>query len=386
MAKIASSKQPSSTAETATKEKSSSSTSSLPPLQQETWWALFVVGIIFPVHIVIGLCTIPFLLFQVLYVRSLTAMVLLFIYLPFYFYPAQVRYPGWKGFESLWRLMDFSTTASSYFGRFEVHGAKENIDPEQQYFMACHPHGVAIFQRMFFRSKQLLQHFNEREWRMLSASILFRVPIVREMSLWFGGVEATRSNVERLLRANAHVVVWPGGLDEANHIDHPSDVYIRSRTGFIRLAIKHNVPVLPVFVFGELDALSAFNLFPTFLANFIQKTFRASTTGAIGRWNLFIPRRVPFDMCIGKPVPVERPAPPPQAMSTADDADCADFAFEQEVLRMHEAYKQEIRSIYAKYKDKFGYGDRRLVFLCEEDEVKKKNKQAGQRGGREKYE
>ena len=40
-----------------------------------------------------------------------------------------------------------------------MHGAKEHVDPDAQYFVACHPHGTVIFQRTFWRSSQLLRFF-----------------------------------------------------------------------------------------------------------------------------------------------------------------------------------------------------------------------------------
>eukprot|EP00966_Prymnesium_polylepis_P163679 3783841-Prymnesium_polylepis.2 len=71
------------------------------------------------------------------------------------------------------------------------------------------------------------------------------------MTLWFGAVDAGKPMCERLLRAGVNVCVWPGGLDEANSVDGPDGVNIRTRTGFVRLAVKHGVTVLPVRCLGR---------------------------------------------------------------------------------------------------------------------------------------
>uniref|UniRef100_A0A7S3FFM5 diacylglycerol O-acyltransferase n=1 Tax=Haptolina ericina TaxID=156174 RepID=A0A7S3FFM5_9EUKA len=251
--------------------------------------------------------------------------------------------------------MDYTTNCPSYFGEFEVHNA-HGVDADAQYFCACHPHGTVIFQRTFWRSQQLAQHLR-RDFRMIAASVLFRIPIVREMTLWFGAVDAGRSNCERMLRAGVNVVVWPGGLDEANSVDGLDAVRIRARSGFVRLAVKHGVDVLPIFVFGELDAVRAVSPLPRALADYLKRKFRISTSIFMGRWGTFVPRRVPFHLCIGRPCRVTQRSP-----------DHPDYA--EEVKRVHAAYVMEIKAIYESYRERFGYGARELIFV--DDGAKKK--------------
>lgn len=318
-----------------------------PPATPETWKALGVVGVLFPLHIICGLLSIPLLSYK-LYQGSLGASIFICVYLPFYLYPAHHKFPGWKGFEGLWRFMDYSKTCVSYFGQFEVHNP-HSVDPDAQYFCACHPHGTVIFQRTFWRSEQLRRHLR-RDWRMLAASILFWIPIVREMTLWFGAVDAGRAQCERLLRAGVSVCVWPGGLDEANSVDGPTTVNVRTRTGFVRLAVKHGVAVLPIFVFGELDAVSAIQPLPKTVAEFCKRKLRFSTAMFIGRWYTFVPRRVPFHMVIGKPCAVTK-------------LDPSEDGFNAEVERVAAAYKAEIRATYERHRAQFGYEERALVFV-----------------------
>jgi len=164
-----------------------------------TWKAFLVVGLIFPLHIVAGLCFWPLLLVAIMR-GSVIALIALLVYLPTFLYPAQRRLPGWKGSERFWRLVrrqhhlhqslppssppppnlgfprwsDYDNTCASYFGAFGLHFAEENIDPEQQYFVASHPHGTVIFQRCYWRSKKLGRFFVKHDWRMLGVSALFR--------------------------------------------------------------------------------------------------------------------------------------------------------------------------------------------------------------------
>ena len=49
---------------------------------------------------------------------------------------------------------------------------------------------------------------------MIGASVLFYLPIVREITLWFGALDADKETVEMLLREGVNVELYPGGLDE----------------------------------------------------------------------------------------------------------------------------------------------------------------------------
>ena len=64
-------------------------------LPRESWKAMFVVGILFPLHILLGIASLP-LLAAALAAGSRAAWAFALVYAPFYFYPAQTKFPGWK--------------------------------------------------------------------------------------------------------------------------------------------------------------------------------------------------------------------------------------------------------------------------------------------------
>ena len=72
---------------------------------------------------------------------------------------------------------------------------------------------------------------------MLAASVIMWLPVIRELSLWFGAVDASKSNTVRLLNAGANVELYPGGLDE---MIQPSGkvINIKTRIGFLKLAMQ----------------------------------------------------------------------------------------------------------------------------------------------------
>ena len=337
----------------------------------ESWKAFWCIGVLFPFHLVMGIAMIPITIYNLFILQNKVYMLVALLYAPFYLYPAHLKYPGWKGNEPLWTLMDYENTAKSYFGEFAIHGEENVKDKKGQYCIACHPHGTVIFQRTYWRC-DLINKVFQRSWRMLAASVLFKIPIVREMTLWFGAVDASKPNCERLLKAGASLVVYPGGLDEAN-LEHKVEgiaprVVLRTRTGFIRLALKYNTPVIPIFTFGELDAVDAVNLLPQKISKWIQKTIRMSTTIFLGRFYSFIPYRVPFHMCIGREIAVKH-----CPEGTAEDV------IDAEVRRVHAAYKAELAHIYHSNKKLYGYERRELVFSCDQGEAQGESKDEGQR-------
>jgi len=78
----------------------------------ETWKAFFNMGVIFPLHLVLGISCFPVWMYY-LVTGSVKMWVFALCYLPIYLYPAQNQYPGWKGFEALWTLMDYVSRAGA---------------------------------------------------------------------------------------------------------------------------------------------------------------------------------------------------------------------------------------------------------------------------------
>ena len=62
----------------------------------------------------------------------------------------------------------------------------------------------------------------KRPSRMIGANVLFYLPVVRELTLFFGGLDADKETVEMLLREGVNVELYPGAMDE---MIQPGTVY-----------------------------------------------------------------------------------------------------------------------------------------------------------------
>jgi 1-acyl-sn-glycerol-3-phosphate acyltransferase len=114
-----------------------------------------------------------------------------------------------------------------------------------------HSGGILIADTFVF-STAFYRHYGPmREFHQLAHDLVFRVPGVRGLLSRWGTVPASPENMRRALERRAALLVYPGGDEEtyrpsweSTHID------FAGRTGFARLALEHDVPIIPVVAIG----------------------------------------------------------------------------------------------------------------------------------------
>ena len=121
----------------------------------------------------------------------------------------------------------------------------------------CHPHGLIGYSWML--------HFcyGIHEWptqRPIVAihSILFRIPIIKEVLEQFRCIEAKESTIREYLQKGKSVAIVTGGIEEMLHNGDPNvKLVLEKRKGYARIAKECGVPIIPLFTVGENE------LFPT---------------------------------------------------------------------------------------------------------------------------
>jgi 2-acylglycerol O-acyltransferase 2 len=73
-----------------------------------------------------------------------------------------------------------------------------------------------------------------------------------------GAVDAGRATAHKVLDAGLSAIVYPGGSAEifttepsSGRGDDTTTFLLSNRKGFIKLALEHRVPIVPVVVYGE---------------------------------------------------------------------------------------------------------------------------------------
>ena len=88
--------------------------------------------------------------------------------------------------------------------------------------------------------------------RFAGASVLFSIPVLRELLLLMGVRDVSRPCVRKLLASEHSVAIQPGGIWEMVMCDSSQEaLYYQRSLGFVRLAMEFGRPLLPCYSFGE---------------------------------------------------------------------------------------------------------------------------------------
>lgn len=227
-----------------------------------------------------------------------------------------------------------------------IEAAKKD---EAQFIFAAFPHGCSSEFRVLMEGmlQNVLPNNLHLKLRALAASVLFRIPIVREVALWTGCVDANRKTAERNLDHGNSLVVLPGGEAEQLMTEYGKErVYLRSRKGFVKLAMRKRVPVVPMYVFGSSDLFYTSRLLygPR---HFLMKRFGVCIPLCWGLGGSPI-CPLPDKRCtivFGKPLIFDMKGDAP----TDEELDSA-----------HEKFMRELTMLFDSHKAQYGYKDRSL--------------------------
>ncbi|ETI53836.1 hypothetical protein, variant 2 [Phytophthora nicotianae] len=196
---------------------------------------------------------VPFLaLFYVFHKYDLdyVSIAMVVLYLPSFFSGAHKTGKGnvWEGLRTsrLWGLLN-------KFLRMKIIREQE-LDPNKRYIFGFHPHGIIVLSRIAIFGGSFEDVFPGITYRILGASPMFYIPLGRELCLWMGGVDASRSTGEKVLKEGSSIVVYPGGVSgifKTNPNSKETQLVLKNRLGFVKLAMNHGADLVPTFVFGE---------------------------------------------------------------------------------------------------------------------------------------
>jgi 1-acyl-sn-glycerol-3-phosphate acyltransferase len=141
-------------------------------------------------------------------------------------------------------------TSELYF-RADVRGL-ERIPAEGPVLLVGNHSGGTWIADTFIFAQSFYDHFGaHRRFHQLAHDLVFKVPGLRALVERYGTVPASPANMSRALRRGAALLVYPGGDHETFRPSWESDrVDFAHRTGFVRLALEHGVPIVPVVAIG----------------------------------------------------------------------------------------------------------------------------------------
>lgn len=233
----------------------------------------------------------------------------------------------------------------AYFDYEEIHEAKpvavrdEIFHHGKNYLLVFQPHGAVSFGGICSAIHA------SAELRKISgafptavADALLHTPVLKHVLGVFGLISASKSSLIRALKRpgpQGCVVLYVGGMAELFlSCENQERLYLKSRKGFIKLALTQGVDVVPVYLFGNTTTLSVWK---TGILAELSRRWQVSLTYVWGRWGVPIPRPNKLLYVSGQPLGMPHIENP-----TQNDIDQWHAKYCEQVKRLFDTYKERV--------------------------------------------
>lgn len=196
-----------------------------------------------------------------------------------------------------WRLM------KQYFNHNLRTASSFQLDAAKNYIFVHYPHGIFPVGPFasFVNGYQKL--FPNHRVFTTALGIQFWVPVIRELWLSIGAVNVSGPSVKYLLKkpkGGNIVSILVGGGEESKY-SRPGKykIILEKRKGFVKVALQHGTPLVPVITFGDTDVFDQLN-FPGFaiIQSLVKSLTQVVLVLPIGKCFVF-PYKVPI-VTVGK--------------------------------------------------------------------------------------
>ena len=222
---------------------------------------------------------------------------------------------------------------------------------KEKYMFTYHPHGVycfGLFTMVFGKTSGFKKHFPQSKGVLVGvANALLHIPVVGTLFSYFGFIPASKKSLEEACASQYDVTIVPGGIAEMTKYSPTEEVvFLKSRRGFIKLAMEQGRTIVPVYGFGENNTFTVFRWFQR-LREKLSRQFKISLVLFRGRGPTLIPHQVPIEVVCGEPMRV------PQIFDPSED-------IVQEYL---ERYIQRVKELYKSHQHLHPYCKKRPLLV-----------------------
>lgn len=228
-----------------------------------------------------------------------------------------------------------------------------NLDPRKNYVFGYHPHGiisVGCFTNFTTEANRFSKLFPGIKLHPLTLVFNMRVPFLREVLLRLGVCDVSKDTCNFLLQqgpGSSIMIVIGGALEALNAHPGCNDLILNRRKGFVRVALRNNAELVPVFSFGENDVFDQLSNPPGSRLRNLQEGFCRMVGISLpifhgrGVFNYnfgLLPHRRPITTVVGAPVPLPKLTTPGHPTL-------------KEVEDYHLQYLSCLKALYDKHKD-----------------------------------
>jgi 1-acyl-sn-glycerol-3-phosphate acyltransferase len=148
------------------------------------------------------------------------------------------------------RTLPILRAAVTHYFRPEVRGLENIPESGPVLLVGNHSGGMLIADTFIFACEFYAKFGPERRFHQLAHDVVVRVPYLGGLRR-YGTVAASHENAEAAFAEDAAVLVYPGGDYETFRPSWESaEVDFGNRQGFLRLALRAKVPIVPVVSLG----------------------------------------------------------------------------------------------------------------------------------------
>jgi len=255
---------------------------------------------------------------------------------------------GWSGWANKWvRGWPLWNHFKDFFPIKMVKTS--DLDPQRNYLLCSHPHGVlsaGAFCCFATEGTNFSEVFPGITPHLLVLEQMFWIPFFRDLWSTTGSVAATKKGMESVLSSKEGgqaAVLVPGGAPEALNCDKGEvRLILNKKKGFVKLALRCGVSLVPTFSFGEAaiydkleskegSVLRSIQDFLTSIAGFAPVVFlgRGIFQYSFG----IVPHRKPITLVVGAPIPAKQIANPS----------------EEDVEKLHAKYVRHLQRLYKEH-------------------------------------
>jgi len=259
--------------------------------------------------------------------------------------------PNYDRLSQRWRRNPVFRYFADYFPIRMFKSAQDNVqlDPKGNFLFCYHPHGV--ISAGVLSTATAATGFDELfPGLTLSVNTLpvnWYMPVSHEQvnALAFG--DASKKALNRALTTGpgrSALLVTGGAKESMLAHPHTSKVVLKTRQGFIKVALRTGATLVPMWGFGEnniFENLAADSPMVLKIQRKIQRVISFAPVLVAGRGVFsyggfgIVPHRRPISIVVGPPIHVKK-----------------DENFSEETLqKVHEQYKAAVQDLFNKYKD-----------------------------------
>jgi hypothetical protein len=260
-----------------------------------------------PDYYILFLCKLNFImLFYSLIINSnLNNLFLLYL-------PSYLEFSEFKGNRKLYLYNPILKKLSSLFnfiGDYKIINDNKCIENDKQYLIAIHPHGLFPVGTLGTLGLPICKNIKNTIPLLLSnnlfvgiASFCFYIPLIRDLFLFLGAIDCSKPIIEKFIKNGYSIALLIGGAEEAKFSNYGNtNLILKSRKGFLKLAIENNLTLLPIYTLGNNNIYKSYD-FDVFNIFYYFKKI----TGIWFPRGKIIFNKINFITIIGKEIIVEK--------------------------------------------------------------------------------